>query len=175
MRGFARVAEVPGDWAAGVFGRSRRPASRWQNAGEFRREGFAARAKQNCGQLDTDCPSGQTITFEVFRFALLRVEGCGNRKKSILFDVINTWLEAVRFGADIQRVMALRMMRLASGGPLAATEARQMVAEKVSAFEEAQLAIATALATGSGLFAATAGAYAPYRRCVRANRLRLDA
>jgi hypothetical protein len=91
-----------------------------------------------------------------------------------LFDVINTWLEAVRFGADVQRVMALRMMRLASGGPLAVTEARQMISEKIVAFEASQMAIVTALATGSGLYAATAEAYVPYRRCVRANCLRLD-
>jgi hypothetical protein len=91
-----------------------------------------------------------------------------------LFNVLNTWLEAVRFSADVQRVMALRMIRLASGGPLAATEACQMIAEKVSAFEEAQVAIVTALATGSDLYAATAEVYGPYQRCVRANCLRLD-
>jgi hypothetical protein len=90
-----------------------------------------------------------------------------------LFNVMNTWLEAMRFGADVQRVVALRMMRLASGGPLAATEARQMISEKVAAFTEAQVAIATALATGSSLYAATAEAYVPYQRCVRANCLRL--
>jgi hypothetical protein len=39
----------------------------------------------------------------------------------------------------VQRVMTLRIMRLASGGTLAATEARQMISEKVSAFEEAQV------------------------------------
>jgi hypothetical protein len=93
---------------------------------------------------------------------------------SALFDVLSTWLEAARFGADVQRVMTLRMMRLASGGPLATTEAWQMVSEKISAFEEAQVAIVSALATGGGLHAATDGAYAPYRRCVRANCLRLD-
>ena len=91
-----------------------------------------------------------------------------------MFDVINTWLEAVRFSADVQRVMALRMMRLASGGPLAVTEAQRMISEKIVAFESAQVAIATALATGGGLYAATAEAYAPYRRCVRANCIRLD-
>ena len=91
-----------------------------------------------------------------------------------MFNVMNTWLEVVRFSADVQRVMALRMMRLASGGPLAATEARQMISEKVFAFEEAQVAIVTALATGSGFYAATAKAYGPYQRCVRANCLRLD-
>jgi hypothetical protein len=47
-----------------------------------------------------------------------------------LFNVINTCLEAVRFSADVQRVMALRMMRLVSDGPLAATEARQVISEK---------------------------------------------
>ena len=91
-----------------------------------------------------------------------------------MFDVINTWLEVVRFSADVQRVMALRMMRLASGGPLAVTEARQMISEKIAAFEASQMAIVTALATGSGLYAATAEAYVPYRSCVRANCLRLD-
>ena len=91
-----------------------------------------------------------------------------------MFNVMNTWLEVVRFSADVQRVMALRMMRLASGGPLAATEARQMISEKVFAFEEAQVAIVTALATGSGFYAATAEAYGPYQRRVRANCLRLD-
>ena len=91
-----------------------------------------------------------------------------------MFDIINTWLEAMRFSADVQRVMTLRMVRLASGGPLAVTEARRMISEKVAAFEASQTAIVTALATGSGLYAATAKAYAPYRRCVRANCLRLD-
>ena len=90
------------------------------------------------------------------------------------FGVLNTWLEAASFSMDVQRVMSLRLMRLASGGPLAATETRQMISEKVSAFGEAQVAIVTALASGSGFYTATADAYAPYRRCVRANRLRLD-
>jgi hypothetical protein len=36
------------------------------------------------------------------------------------------------------------------------------------------MAIVSAFAAGSGLQAATDGAYAPYRRCVRANCLRLD-
>jgi hypothetical protein len=52
---------------------------------------------------------------------------------------LNTWLEAARFCADVQHVIALRMMRLASGDPLATTEAWQMVSEKVFAFEEAHV------------------------------------
>jgi hypothetical protein len=90
-----------------------------------------------------------------------------------LFNALNTWIEAAHFGADVQRVMSLRMMRLASGGPLAATEARKMVSEKVVAFVEAHGALMTALATGSSFNAAAVRAYAPYRRCVRANSRRL--
>jgi hypothetical protein len=97
-----------------------------------------------------------------------------DRTTSVPYTVFDTWIEAVRFSADVQRVMTLRMMRLASGGPVAATEAWQMVSEKVSAFEEAQMAIVSALVTGGGLSGATDGAYAPYRRCVRSNCIRLE-
>jgi hypothetical protein len=90
-----------------------------------------------------------------------------------LFNVFNAWLEAGRFGADVQRVMTLRMMRIASGGPDAATEAQQMISEKMFAFGEAQMAIFTTLITGKSLEAAAAKAFAPYQRCVRANSRRL--
>lgn len=93
--------------------------------------------------------------------------------ESALFDFMNTWFEAAHFGADMQRVIALRMMRLAAGGPQAATEARRMVSEKLAAFGEAHGAIMGALATGSSLDTAAAKAYAPYRRYVRANSRRL--
>lgn len=88
---------------------------------------------------------------------------------------MSSWFEAARFGADMQRVIALRMMRLASGGPLAETEARRMVSEKVAAFGEAQTILMTALVTGASLETAAVKAYAPYRRTVRANRRRLGA
>jgi hypothetical protein len=94
-------------------------------------------------------------------------------KESALFNLMNTWVEAVCFGADVQHVMALRMTRLASGGPFAATEAQQMLSEKVAAFGEAHWAIMMALANGLSLDAAAAEAYAPYQRRVRANRRRL--
>ena len=89
--------------------------------------------------------------------------------------MMNAWFEAARFGTDSQNVIAMRMMRLASGGPLATTEATQMISEKVAAFNEAQGALLTALVTGSSFDAAAAKAYAPYRRAVRANRRRLGA
>jgi hypothetical protein len=94
-------------------------------------------------------------------------------KENALFDLLTTWVEAVRFVADVQHVMALRTTRLASGGPLAATETQQMLSEKVAAFGEAHWAIMMALANGLSLDAAAARAYAPYQRRVRANRRRL--
>jgi hypothetical protein len=90
-----------------------------------------------------------------------------------LFNIMSDWFEAVRFATDTQRVIALRMARIASGGPLAASEAHGMVLEKMLAFGEAQAAVVSALATGSSLNAAAAKAYAPYRRRVRANKRRL--
>lgn len=86
---------------------------------------------------------------------------------------MSAWFEAARFAADSQRVIALRMMRLAGGGPGAATEASRMVAEKVAAFTEAQAAIASTMMLGGSLETAKRKAYAPYRRAVRANRRRL--
>lgn len=92
-----------------------------------------------------------------------------------MFNIFNPWIEAARFADDVQRVMTLRIMRIASGGPEAATEAQQMISEKMSAFGESQLAIFTAITTGQSLEAAAAQAYGPYRRCVRANSRRLNA
>ena len=90
-----------------------------------------------------------------------------------VFNGLNAWLEAAHFGADVQRVMTLRMMRIASGGPDAATEAQQMISEKMSAFGEAQMAIFTTLMAGRSFEVAAARAFAPYQRCVRANSRRL--
>jgi hypothetical protein len=90
-----------------------------------------------------------------------------------LFKALDNWFEAARFGADVQHVMALRIMRIASGGPDAATESQQMISEKVAAFGQAQVALMTALATGSSLDTAAEMAYAPYRACVSANSRRL--
>ena len=95
----------------------------------------------------------------------------GREKDRALFNVMNAWFEAARFGADVQNVIALRMLRLAGGGPLAATEARRMISEKVSALGETQVRMLSALASGQNFDAAKA--YAPYRRSVRANRRRL--
>jgi hypothetical protein len=72
--------------------------------------------------------------------------------------MMKAWFEAAQFGADSQSVIAMRMMRLASGGPLA----------------EAQGLMMSALVNGKSLETAAVKAYAPYRRAVRANRRRLE-
>jgi hypothetical protein len=90
-----------------------------------------------------------------------------------MFNLWRNWIEAGRFAADVQTVIALRMLRLASGGPRAATEANRMVTEKVGAFSAAQAAAAVALTTGQSLDVAARRAAAPIKRHVRANRRRL--
>jgi hypothetical protein len=90
-----------------------------------------------------------------------------------LFKALDQWFEAARFGADVQQVMTLRMMRIASGGPGAATEAQQMVSEKLAAFGESQVALMTALATGRSFDSAAKLAYAPYRGGGRAQKRKL--
>lgn len=92
-----------------------------------------------------------------------------------MFAIMNAWIEAARFTSDSQRVVAVRLMRLATGGPLAATEATRMISEKVAAFSEAQGAVLATIATGGSFHRAASKAYAPYRRAVRANRRRLGA
>ncbi len=88
-------------------------------------------------------------------------------------NVMSAWFEAARFAADSQRVVALRLMRLAGGGPLATTEATRMVAEKMAAFTEAQAAVASTMMMGGSFETAATKAYAPYRRAARANNRRL--
>ena len=90
-----------------------------------------------------------------------------------MFNIMNAWFEAARFVADSHHVVTMRMMRLASGGPLAVTEVTQMISEKVAAFGEAHGAILATMVAGGSLDTAATKAYAPYRRAVRANSRRL--
>jgi len=83
------------------------------------------------------------------------------------------WLDATRFAAEAQHVIALRMLRLAGGGAAATTEAQRMVVEKMIASAQAQFAASMALVTGAGSRGAMGAAAKPYRRAVRANRRRL--
>jgi hypothetical protein len=90
--------------------------------------------------------------------------------------VINFWYANLRFAQmalDANFVIAMRVMRLASGGALAQREAQRMVAEKAIAIGEAQIAAATKVMKGAGSAAAVNSASDVYRRKVRANRRRL--
>jgi hypothetical protein len=84
--------------------------------------------------------------------------------------MLKTWfdltLNAAFLGMETQRVVGLRLMKLAAGGAAAQTEAQLMVTEKVAAFAEA----ATTLATGG-----SAGkVIRRYRHHVKANERRLS-
>jgi len=67
---------------------------------------------------------------------------------------------------EAQRVIGLRVMKMAAGGPAAGREAERMVAEKGEAMAEA----ATILATGGS----PAAVVRHYRTRVRANERRLS-
>ena len=68
-------------------------------------------------------------------------------------------------GFEAQRVIALRLMKLAAGGPAANVEARKMVVEKLAASAEAS----TTLATGGS----AQKVLKRYRTIMRANERRL--
>jgi hypothetical protein len=91
--------------------------------------------------------------------------------------VFNSWFalayEAAQLGFDAQRVITLRLMRLASGGASAQTEAKRMISEKPAALLEAQIAAATALGGGKRNSAAKK-ALGVYKKRVRTNRRRLS-
>jgi hypothetical protein len=80
--------------------------------------------------------------------------------------VRNPWLDFALLGVEAQQVIWLRSWRLAGGGPLAAEEARRMVAEKMIA--AAQTVGLTML--GASPHRASRG----YRTRVRANLRRLS-
>jgi hypothetical protein len=84
------------------------------------------------------------------------------------------WCEAVRFACEAQGVISMRLALIAEGGPQAARETHQMVAEKLSAFAEGQMAAAQALAQGEGPWVAAERAYASVRRDVHDNSCRLS-
>jgi len=55
---------------------------------------------------------------------------------------------SVRLALDAQQVIALRLAKLARGGPAAHREATKMVAEKVKAAADSQRVLLTAAVTG---------------------------
>jgi len=90
-----------------------------------------------------------------------------------MLESFNAWAESMRFAGEVQGVISMRLMRLAQGGPQADAEAQLMIAEKIEAFADAEIAIAQALAEGEGIMVAAERGYAPLRRRVGANSRRL--
>ena len=82
----------------------------------------------------------------------------------------NPWLEAVKFGFEVQSVIAMRLLKIATGGASSA-ECTRMVTEKIKAAADAHTA--GALARGKSIRTAAKRAMAPVKRRVRANRRRL--
>jgi hypothetical protein len=96
-----------------------------------------------------------------------------DRAEAIVLESMNAWFESVRFVCEVQGVISMRLMYMAHGGPQAIAEARLMVAEKIDAFTDAEVALARALSHGDGLAVAVERAYAPVRNRVHANNDRL--
>ena len=91
-----------------------------------------------------------------------------------VFNSVEAWMEeSLRFACDVQGVIAMRLLRLAQGGPDAAAEAELMVAEKLEAITDAEVAMLRALCDGEGILVAAERAYAPVRERVCANSSRL--
>jgi hypothetical protein len=83
-------------------------------------------------------------------------------------------LDAARLGAEAQKVIELRLARLAAGGPDAPFEAHRMVAEKQLALIEAALVAGASLASGNAGHIAARKVVKGYRKHVRVNSRRLS-
>jgi hypothetical protein len=83
-------------------------------------------------------------------------------------------LRAFALGVEAQSVIALRMIRLASGDIRGQAELNRMVVEKIAALAEAQVAAATAMMNGHKDHVVARKALTVYRRHVRDNRRRLS-
>jgi hypothetical protein len=92
--------------------------------------------------------------------------------------MFNPWLaltfKTVQLGLDAQSVIALRMMRLASGGPTAKAEMSRMVIDKAEAIAEAQAAATMAAMTGSKDHVVAGKTLDVFSKRVRANKRRLS-
>jgi hypothetical protein len=90
-----------------------------------------------------------------------------------LFNPWQTYLGFAQVTWDANFVIAMRLMRLASGGALAQREMRRMVVEKGLSFTEAQLAMAAKMMAGAKMDGIAKSGTNVYRRKVKANRRRL--
>jgi hypothetical protein len=100
----------------------------------------------------------------------------------------NPWLDAVKFGFEVQNVMALRLLNIAAEGAGSSVDRTTMVTENVPAVADAQADEAVALAQGESIAraddavalaqsesikTATKPAMVPIKRRAHANHRRL--
>jgi hypothetical protein len=92
--------------------------------------------------------------------------------------MLNPWvvltMRAFQLSWEAQNVIALRMLRLASGDVRSQAELNRMVLEKITAAVEAQAAACAAMMTGSKDHVIAGKALTIYKNRVRANRRRLS-
>lgn len=81
-------------------------------------------------------------------------------------------ISSTRLALDAQHVIALRMAKLALGGPAAKREAAKMIAEKAKAVADSQHLVLSAAVRGQGDRAAER-VIGLYQRRVSANKRRL--
>jgi hypothetical protein len=84
------------------------------------------------------------------------------------------WMDAAVLGFQAQSVIAMRLLKIAAGGPAADAECKRMVREKFDAAAAAQAAALGALAGGASVDVAARLAMVPVRRRVNANHRRLS-
>jgi hypothetical protein len=87
---------------------------------------------------------------------------------------ITLGMRVFQLGIEAQSVMALRIMRLASGDARGQDELNRMVVEKMTALAEAQMAAATAIMNGHKDHVVARRALTVFRKRVRDNRRRLS-
>jgi len=88
-------------------------------------------------------------------------------------DFWKDWSDAAALGLEAQGVIAMRLLKIAAGGPAADAECRLMVTEKFAAASAALAEAALALAGGKSIHDAATLALVPVRRRVQANHQRL--
>jgi hypothetical protein len=79
-----------------------------------------------------------------------------------------------QLGLEAQSVIALRMLRLASGDARGQDELNRMVVEKMTAIAEAQMTAATAIMSGNRDHVVARKALSVFQKRVRANKRRLS-
>jgi hypothetical protein len=81
--------------------------------------------------------------------------------------------KTAHLGFEAQNVVALRLIRLATGGTSSKTESTRMINEKFAAFAEAQIAGTAAAIAGKPASVVSGRILNTYKKRVRANRRRL--